>query len=52
MADEMIDRWFKWVDEAESVPDDQHVALSNRNLIVRRAIAERHPDNQITVRLF
>ncbi|WP_373526072.1 red chlorophyll catabolite reductase [Nostoc sp.] len=52
VAHEMIDRWLKWVDEAESVPDEQRVALSNRDLIVRQAIAERDPDNQIAVRLF
>jgi hypothetical protein len=52
VAHEMIDRWLKWVDEAESVPDHERAALSNRDLIVRRAIAERDPDNQIAVRLF
>ncbi|MBN3911055.1 MAG: red chlorophyll catabolite reductase [Nostoc sp. NMS1] len=52
VAHEMIDRWLKWVDEAESVPDNERAALSNRDLIVRQAIAERDPDNQIAIRLF
>ncbi|AFZ24848.1 Red chlorophyll catabolite reductase (RCC reductase) [Cylindrospermum stagnale PCC 7417] len=52
VAHEMMDRWLTWVDEAESVPDDQRAALSERDLIVRRAIAQRDPDNQIAVRLF
>ncbi|MEH2242282.1 hypothetical protein [Nostoc sp.] len=40
-----MDCWLKWVDEAESVPDDQRAALPNRDLIVCRAIAERGLDN-------
>ncbi|BAZ32718.1 red chlorophyll catabolite reductase [Cylindrospermum sp. NIES-4074] len=52
VAHEMMDRWLIWVDEAESVPDNERAALSERDLIVRRAIAERDPDNQIAVRLF
>ncbi|WP_017653014.1 hypothetical protein [Fortiea contorta] len=52
VAHEMMDRWLRWVDEAEAVSEDERAALSERDLIVRRAIAERDPDNQIAVRLF
>lgn len=52
VAHEMIDRWLKWVDEAEPVPEDAQAALSERDLFVRRAVAERDPDNKIGVRLF
>ncbi|MBW4645577.1 MAG: red chlorophyll catabolite reductase [Goleter apudmare HA4340-LM2] len=52
VAHEMMDRWLGWVDEAEPVPETERAALSGRDLIVRRAIAERDPDNQIAVRLF
>ncbi|MBD2345646.1 red chlorophyll catabolite reductase [Anabaena subtropica] len=52
VAHEMIDRWLGWVDEAEPVPESERTALAERDLIVRRAIAERDPDNKIAVRLF
>lgn len=52
VAHEMMDRWLTWVDSAEPVAENERAALSERDLIVRRAIAERDPDNQIGVRLF
>ncbi len=52
VAHEIMDRWLTWVDEAEPVPEDARQALAARDLFVRRAIAERDPDNQIGVRLF
>jgi hypothetical protein len=52
VAHEMIDRWLVWVDEAEPVPESERAALAQRDLIMRRAIAERDPDNKIAVRLF
>ncbi|AFY34610.1 red chlorophyll catabolite reductase [Calothrix sp. PCC 7507] len=52
VAHEMMDRWLRWVDGAEPVPEQERAALSERDLIVRRAIAERDPDNQIAARLF
>jgi hypothetical protein len=48
----MIDRWLDWVDEAEPVAESERTALSERDLFVRRTVAERDPDNQIAVRLF
>ncbi len=52
VAHEMIDRWLIWVDEAEPVVESERAVLFERDLIVRRAMAERDPDNQIAVRLF
>ncbi len=52
VAHEMMDRWLTWVDEAEPVAESERDALSERDLFVRRAVAERDPDNKIGVRLF
>lgn len=52
VAHEMVDRWLVWVDAAEPVPEADRSVLSQRDLTVRRAIAERDPDNAIAVRLF
>jgi len=51
VAHEMMDRWLIWVDEAEPVPESERAALFERDLIVRRAIAERDPGNENSVRL-
>lgn len=50
LAHEMMDRWLIWVDEAETVPEEAREALAERDLIMRRAIAERDPGNQNSVR--
>lgn len=52
VAHEMMERWLTWVDEAEPVPEDERAALTERDLFVRRTIAERDPGNEISVRLF
>jgi len=52
VAHEMMDRWLDWINQAEPVLEDQRAALAERDLVVRRAIAERDPDNQVAVRLF
>lgn len=52
VAHEMMDRWLGWVDAATPVPEDERAALSERDLRVRRAIAERDPANQLAARLF
>ncbi|MBD0261239.1 MAG: red chlorophyll catabolite reductase [Tolypothrix sp. Co-bin9] len=51
VAHEMMDRWLTWIDEAESVAENERAGLSERDLIVLRAIAERDPDNKIGVQL-
>jgi hypothetical protein len=45
-AYEMMERWLKWVDEAEPVPESARNALSQYDLILRRTIAERDPGNE------
>jgi hypothetical protein len=50
IAYEMMDRWLSWVDEAETVPESERSALAKRDLIMRRAVAERDPGNQNSVR--
>lgn len=52
VSHEMIDRWLIWVDQAEPVPDTDWAALAQRDLTIRRTIAERDPDNAIALRLF
>ncbi len=52
LAHDFIDRWLTWVDQAEPVPADERAALAERDLNVRRHVAERDPDNKIAVRLF
>jgi hypothetical protein len=51
LAHEMIDRWLIWVDEAETVPESERSALAERDLIIRRAIAEREASIQNTVQV-
>ncbi len=43
LAHEMINRWLDWVDEAEPVAESERDALSERDLFVRRTVAERDP---------
>lgn len=52
LAHEMLDRWLGWVDSAPQVPTDKRDALAERDLHVRRSIAERDPANTIAIRLF
>ncbi|MBX3038198.1 MAG: hypothetical protein KF758_14900 [Anaerolineales bacterium] len=52
LSHEMLDRWLKYVDEAEIVPLEERVALAERDLQVRRAIVERDPANPIGEKLF
>lgn len=51
-AHEMLDRWLTWVDAGEAVPETDQLALAERDLFIRRAIAERDPANAMGVRLF
>ncbi len=47
-----LERWIRWVDEAEEVPQEERPALAARDLLVRRTICERDPANAISDRLF
>jgi hypothetical protein len=52
LAHSMLDRWLKWVDEAEPTPPGERAALAARDLVIRRNIAERDPANVVGERLF
>jgi hypothetical protein len=47
-----LDRWLKWVDEAEPTPAHERPALAARDLAIRRNIAERDPANVVGEKLF
>jgi hypothetical protein len=51
-ANEMMDRWLRYVDQGDAVPAAQQEALHQRDVLIRRAIAERDPANPMGVRLF
>lgn len=52
MAHRQLDRWLKWVDEAQPVPKNQRAALAERDVYVRREICERDPANVVVDTLF
>lgn len=52
LAHRQLDRWLKWVDEAEPVPPNERAALAERDLFIRRTICERDPANVIVDTLF
>ena len=52
LAHRHLDRWLKWVDEAEPVPESEREALAARDQLVRRTICERDPANAIVDKLF
>ncbi len=52
VANEMLDRWIIWVNEAEPVPEDTRENLAARDLFLRRTAAERDPGNPMVVRMF
>ncbi|MET8335845.1 oxidoreductase [Streptosporangium canum] len=47
-----VDRWLRWVDEAEPVPEADRAALAATDLAIRRNIADRDPANVMGVRYF
>jgi hypothetical protein len=51
LAYEIMDRWLIWVNEAETVPEEAREALAERDLIMRRAIAEREARIQNSVQV-
>jgi len=52
LTHEHVDRWLRWVDEAEPVPESERAALAAGDLAIRRNIAERDPANVLGVRFF
>ena len=49
---EYVDRWLRWVDEAEPVPAEERAALHQHTIDIRRTIADEDPANVIAERLF
>ncbi len=52
LAEEHLDRWLGWVDEAEQVPAEEQAALAADDEAIRRNIAERDPANVMGDRFF
>ncbi len=51
-AHQLVDRWLGWLDDPETVPESLRPALAERDLYVRRRIAETDPANRLAVRLY
>ena len=51
-ANEMLERWINWVEEAEPVPEDIRTALAEGDLFLRRSSAERDPGNKLAEQMF
>ncbi|MEU0481210.1 oxidoreductase [Streptosporangium sp. NPDC006013] len=52
LLDARVDRWLRWVDEADPVPEADRPALAAADLAIRRNIADRDPANVMGVRYF
>lgn len=52
VAHERLDRWLKWVDEAEQTPVEIREAIMERDQRIRRQICERDPANNLGDKLF
>lgn len=52
LATDHLDRWLRWVDEAERVPVEEQAALAADDLATRRNIADRDPANEMGDRFF
>lgn len=52
IAHEMLERWLGWLDAGDPTPEAERAALAERDLFIRRAIAERDPANIMGDRLF
>ena len=52
LAEEHLERWLGWVDEAEQVPAAERAALAADDEAIRRNIAERDPANVMGDRYF
>ncbi len=52
LTGETVDLWLQFVDDAPEVPMDQREALAERDLAVRRTVAERDPANVLGVEFY
>lgn len=52
LANEILEGWLTWVDEAEAVPEDNRLSLAQRDLFLRRTSAERDPGNILAAQMF
>ena len=52
LAHELLGIWLGWVDAAEQTPDADRADLAQRDLMVRRYVAELDPANVLAVRYF
>jgi len=50
-AHRMVDRWLGWLDDPESLPERLQPAQADRDLYVRRQIAETDPANSLAEKL-
>jgi hypothetical protein len=51
-AHDMLNRWIRWVKMAEPTPQHERAALAERDVFIRRTIAERDPANVVGEKLF
>jgi hypothetical protein len=51
LAHETCDRWLSWLDQAPPVPTETQAALAERDLRMRRIIAERDPGNAAVTKI-
>lgn len=52
LAHAHLDGWLQMVDQAAAVPATERAALAERDLLIRRTIAERDPANIVVDKLF
>ena len=52
IAHERMDLWLQWVDEAPATPIAQRAALAERDLMIRRTVAEVDPANVVGEKMF
>jgi hypothetical protein len=48
----MCSRWLTWVKQAKPVPAPEQAKLAERDLQMRRTVAERDPGNAMAAKLF
>lgn len=51
-SDSMLTRWLSWVNQAKTIGTEQQLPLSERDLYLRKNIAERDPANIMAEKIF